>query len=583
MPGWEVYEFGGFTLNPAERLLLRDGYAIALSPKPYDLLVALVRSGGRLATKRELLDLVWPETFVEEGILAVHISTLRKALGDDGGDRRYIETVSGRGYRFVARVKRVDEEEILPPQPCIAVLPARPFIGGMFSERDRHSGLALADALIERLGRSGKILVRPTRAVRAYVHDAGDAAAIGRLLRVEAVIEIRFLPVGGRINISVCLTRTRDGANLWTSNFNESPADLTAVADSVAERVAVQLGAGFRDGSIPGRTIRPAARPEVHELFGRGRFHLLAYSMFELPKAVEAFRAAIELDSTYAPAHAGLALACCAQAAMRVSPPSQAYSEARAAALRALGMDNSCADAQVALGAALFFAKWNWGAAERSLARALQLNPSHCEALLLHGELLESLGRLEEGLQMKLKALERDRFSPLVHLQISLSYWNQRRYDEAIVWAGRTLELDPLHPHAREHLAGAYLKLGDSDRFMSENLKHAELHGAPAGTLERLKKAYAEGGVAGVQKLALEFAANHPQAIPAMQLAIMHGELGALDAGFQHLNQAIENHDPWLVHLAVGPQFDCLRGDPRFDDALSRMGLASVPGANRRP
>jgi tetratricopeptide (TPR) repeat protein len=177
--------------------------------------------------------------------------------------------------------------------------------------------------------------------------------------------------------------------------------------------------------------------------------------MFEVPKAVEAFRAPIELDPTYSPAHAGLALVCCAQAALRVAPPAQAYSDATVAALHALAMDNSCVDAQVALGAVLFFSEWNWAGAERSLKRALQLNPNHSEGLLIYGQLLEALGRLEEGLQMKLRALERDPFSPLVHLQISLSYWNQHLYDDAIEWANKTLELDPRHPHAREHLAGA--------------------------------------------------------------------------------------------------------------------------------
>jgi DNA-binding winged helix-turn-helix (wHTH) protein/Tfp pilus assembly protein PilF len=592
MGGREVYEFGDFILDAPKRMLSRDGHAIALAPKSYDLLVALVRSGGRLTTKRELLDLVWRGAFVEEGILAVHISNLRKALGDDRRERHYIETVSRTGYRFVAAVRRVAEDEMLPAQPSVAVLPARPFTSEMFSERDRHSGLALADALIDRLGRSGQIVVRPTRAVRAYVNEPGDPGAIGRWLRVDAVIETRFVATAERVTISVHLTRSLDGSNLWTGNFDEPAAGLIGVADWIAEQVAAKLGAGFREGPTPRRTIRPAAHAEVYELFGRGRFHLLSYSMFEVAKAEEAFRAAIELDSTYAPAHAGLALSCCAQAAMRVAPPAEAYNEARAAALRALAMDDSCADAQVALGAVLFFAEWDWGAAERSLKRALQLNPNHSEGFLLYGQLLETLGRLAEGLQMKLRALERDPFSPLVNLQISVSYWNQnafesleqaileRRYDEAIEWANKTLAIDPRHPHAREHLAGAYWKRGDSDRYLSENLKHAELHGAPAEALERLKQAYAAGGVAGVLKLGLEFAANHPHALPAMQLALFHGELGAMDQGFKYLEQAIESHDPGLVHLAVGPQWDCLRSDPRFKDALSRMGLPAVPQAN---
>ena len=142
-------------------------------------------------------------------------------------------------------------------------------------------------------------------------------------------------------------------------------------------------------------------------------------------------------------------------------------------------MNDTCADAQVALGAVLYLSEWNWIGAAKSLERALELNPNHTEAYLLYGRLIETLGQLDRGLEIKQRALERDPFSPLVHLQISLSYWNQHRYDDAIEWANRALELDPRHPHAREHLAAAYLKKGETDRWMAENMRHAELHGAP--------------------------------------------------------------------------------------------------------
>ncbi len=573
MASAEVYEFGEFRLNARERLLSKKGQAIALAPKAHDVLLALVRSAGRLVTKRELLDLLWPDTFVEEGILAVHVSALRKGLGDDEGERRYIETVSRSGYRFAAAVKRLAEDESRPAQQSVAVLPARPLRGEVFSERDLHIGLAIADALIDRIGRSQQIVVRPTRAVRAYGNVPDDPAAIGRSLRVDAVMDTGFVATVDRVRVSVHLIRSQDGATLWTGTFEEAATEVISIADLVAECVAAQLSAASRESATPRSTSRPATHPKVYELFGRGRFHLLSYSMFDVPKAVEAFRAAIELDPTYAPAHAGLALAWCAQAAMRLVPPAQAYNDARVAALHALAMDNSCADGQVALGAVLFFSEWNWAGAERSLKRALELNPNHSEGYLIYGQLLEALGRLEEGLQMKLRALERDPFSPLVHLQISLSYWNQRLYDESIEWANKTLELNPAHPHAREHLAGSYWKKGDADRYMAENLKHAELHGAPVEVVARLKQAYADGGVAGVWRLGLEGAVHHPQAAPAMQLALMHGMLGIMDTAFENLSQAIESHDPGLVHLAVAPQWDCLRSDPRFDAALARMGL----------
>ncbi|MBV8818302.1 MAG: tetratricopeptide repeat protein, partial [Acidobacteriaceae bacterium] len=298
-------------------------------------------------------------------------------------------------------------------------------------------------------------------------------------------------------------------------------------------------------------------------------------SRTEAPKAAEAFQSAIALDGGYAEAHAGLALAWCAQAEFRVAPHAYAYQQAKAAALTALAIDPSCSEAQLALGIVLFLSEWNWIGAERSLRRALELNPNHTEACLVLGRLLEATGRLKEGLQLKLKALERDPRSPLVHLQISLSYWNQRRYDESIEWANKTLELDPHHMLAREHLAAAYWKKGDYDRHMLESIRHAEIYGAPREMLEELKGIYAEGGRAAVVRYSLSQMASAGDLAPAVPLAILCGEAGDLDAAFRHLGRALDGRDPCLVHLGVAPQWDALRGDARFAECLARMGLAN--------
>jgi len=430
----ERYTFGDFTLDVVERRVTDSrGRALTLAPKAHDVLVELVRRAGRLVRKQELIDAVWPDAFVEEGILAVHVSGLRKALGDDRRQVTYIETVAKSGYRFVAPVK------------------------------------------------------------------------------TGAILEVR-----------------------------ESSG----------------------------------TSPEVYELIGRARRHLLSASRLELPAAVTAFESAIELDPTYAPAHAGLALACCAQAEQRFVPPKDAYARARVSALRALALDDVSADAQVALGAVMFLSEWDWIGAERSLQRALELNPTHTQARLLYGHLLEAQGRLADGLAMKLRALEHDPFSPSVHLAIALSYWHQRRYDDSIRWASRTLELDPKHLLAREFLAGAYWGMGDFDHHMEENLKHAASFGLSEDALAPLKRAYAEGGRPGVVRLALDQAASHPSGFPEMQLALFHCELGELDRAVQHLERAIDGRDPCLVDLAVAPQWDALRAHPGFQRCLAGMGLA---------
>jgi DNA-binding winged helix-turn-helix (wHTH) protein len=430
----ERYTFGEFTVDVAERRVARRGQDVTIAPKTHDVLVELVRRAGRLVNKRELLDLVWPDSFVEEGILAVHVSSLRKVLGDDRRRAAYIETVSKTGYRFIGPVKA---ESLPVPAPAVT-------------------------------------------------------------------------------------------------------------------------------------------NPEVYELVGRARQHLLSASRPELPSAVKAFEAAIALDPTYAPAHAGLALACCALAEQRFAPPHEAYARARVSALRALALDHASADAQVALGAVMFLNEWDWIGAERSLQRALDISPAHTQARLLYGHLLEAQGKLADGLAMKLRALEHDPFAPSVHLAIALSYWCQRNYDESMRWANKTLDLDPKHLLAREFLAGAYLALGDFDRHMEENMKHAATFGVPEDVLAPVKRAYEAEGRAGVVRLALAQAASHPTGFPEMQLALFHSELGDLDTALTHLERAIEGRDPCMVDLAVAPQWDALRAHPGFTRCLAAMGLATA-------
>ena len=431
--GRERYSFGEITLDIDEHRVQRGGSDVPLSPKSWDVLVHLVRHAGHLVTKQQLLDAIWPEAFVEEGIVSVHVSGLRKALGERPDSTKYIETVAKSGYRFVG--------------PVAAASPPRP--------------------------------------------------------------------------------------------------------------------------------AKPVSTPEVYELVGRARGHLMSVARSRLPEAAAAFEAAIELDPTCAAAHAGLALTFCVQAELRLLPASDGYTRARASALRALAMDEASSDAWAALGTVMFLSEWDWIGAERSLQRALELDPRHIHARLVYGRLLDSLGRLDEGLAMKLRALETEPFSPSVHVAIALSYWNQRKYDQSIHWATKTLDLDPTHGLAREFLAGAYWKLGDFDRHMAENIKHAAVHGVPAEALESMRQLYVVQGRAGVLRYALQEAEAHSTPLPAVQLALFNMELGDLDAAMSHLKRAIEGRDPCLVDLAVAPQWDALRAHPQFHQCVAGMGLVT--------
>jgi DNA-binding winged helix-turn-helix (wHTH) protein/tetratricopeptide (TPR) repeat protein len=581
MEGRELYRFGEFTLDVEDRRLSHDSSTVPLAPKAHDLLVALVRRAGRLVTKRELLDLVWPDAFVEEGILSVHVSGLRKALGETNGSPSYIETVPRSGYRFIAAVTASARE-----LRTVAVLPAHP-VSASATTDDRALGLAIADALIDALGTFRGVVVRPLRAVHGYVNATGNLVDVARSLQVDAIVASSYTRNAEGLEVSARLVRAADGACLWSGDVTETPGSgglalSTAIASAVATTLgldgAVESGTHRDIRAVPplGNLFTRSTDPRVYELLGRGRLQILSASILDVSKAIEAYRSAIEIDPTYAPAHAGLALAHCAAVEARAVSPADGYRGARTSALRALAMDDRTADAQVALGAVLFLGEWDWTAAERSFVRALELNPNHTEAYLLYGRLLEALDRLDDGLAMKFKALERDPVSPLVHVQIAMSYWHQRRYDEAIEWANKTLALDPKHLTAREQVASAYLKKGDLERHVQESMRHAESFGVPESVLAPIKDAYATGGRAAVVRHVL---AQLPQHAPAMQLALFSGEAGDLDAAFLHLNRAIDTRDPCLVHLAVAPQWDDLRGDPRFAECLARMGLRMTPGS----
>ena len=275
---------------------------------------------------------------------------------------------------------------------------------------------------------------------------------------------------------------------------------------------------------------------EASELVARGWMHLRSGSFFEVSHAVSAFVAATTIDPTYAAAYAGLALAKLGQATDR-NVLVEAYGEAKAAALRAVALDDKSADAQVALGQVMFTAEWDWIAAERSFQRALAIDPNHAEAYIYYGILMEALGDLERGLSLKMQGLECDSTSVLAHLWIAVSFWNQRRYDDVIVWANKALDRDPQHPFARELLVGAHWKMGNLER---------------AGELP-----------------------PHAAAQPELEwlLVLHYAEAGDLDAAFEHLQRFIDARDPALIHLAVAPQWDSLRADPRFNECLARMNL----------
>ena len=341
-------------------------------------------------------------------------------------------------------------------------------------------------------------------------------------------------------------------------------------------------------------TTDPSHASEASELVARGWTHLRSGSFFEVSHAVSAFSAATAIDPSYAAAHAGLALAKLAQATLRAGAHVEAFADAKAAALRALALDDQCADAQVALGQLMLLSEWDWLAAERSFQRALAINPNHAEAYLHYGGLMEALGELDRGLQLKLRGLECDQTSALAHVAVAVSFWNQRRYDDVIVWVNKTLDRDPEHLFARELLVGAYWKKGDFERQLTEDLRRGEARApneevrvALRDIVADILDVYRHSGWAEAKRCMLKHLPRVLELLPEgqpsleransdLRFALHYAEEGDLDQAFAHLDRALDARDPALIHLAVAPLWDSLRADPRFNECLARMKLRPV-------
>ena len=348
--GGTAFEFGAFRFDPAERVLYRGPERVPLSPKVADTLLVLLTRHGRVVEKNELMQLVWPDTFVEEGGLARNISALRKALGDDADGSRHIETIPKRGYRFVAPLgKTPTEPETADTVVGIGAAPHRPGVrfaiaailvaaalllvatGYLVSFMTRHdhaaprvksiavlplkniSGDAAQDYFAEgmteviatELSKTGLPVIAPA-SVRS-LRPGAPLEEVGRQLKVEAVIQGTVLQSGDRVRINAQLVDIGTGRLLWADSYQRDLRDVLRLQAEVAGAIARRTSSEAASGERPGPTRLQPVVPDAYQAYLRGRFFWNKRTEPALRKAVEYFKEAIAKDGTYAPAYAGLA------------------------------------------------------------------------------------------------------------------------------------------------------------------------------------------------------------------------------------------------------------------------------------
>lgn len=497
-----AYEFGPSRLHPSRWILERGGETVPLTPRAFDTLLALVESRGRVLTKEELLQSVWKGAVVDENNLSQAVSAVRKALGDGANGDHYISTVPRRGYAFAAPVVEAFEAPEAPAQTALAEPPAdapdeaparaarwgKPVwialgvvaagLGSLWIVRSReqpegvalvrsiavlpfqslasakdneHLGVALADAVITRLGYVRGLSVRPTSAVLPFAGK--EPIAAGRALSVDAVLEGRIQESEGRLRVTVQLIGVRQGTPLWSGKFDVPRARLFTLEDSLSEEVTDALASKFSSGDERRLGRRRSTKPEAYEAYLRGRYFWNRRSPNDLDAALREFEAALAADSLFAPAWSGIADA----RVLRGTDTPAEFPLARAAAEKALSLDPDLAEAHASLAMARFFGQWDFTGAERGFQRALRLAPGYVTAHHWYAYWLAAMGRFDEAVAEIRRAREIDPTSLTVNRDLGHILLYAKRYDEAAAQLKTVVRMDPSFPHARFYLAAALL------------------------------------------------------------------------------------------------------------------------------
>lgn len=583
-----VYEFGPFRLDATEGLLLCDGRPVALTPKALAILSVLVRKSGCLVEKSELMDTVWPDAFVEESNLTQNIFTLRKLLGKDTHGRSYIETVSRRGYRFMAEVKEF-RGEVLPSAagddggsapgggkqalPSIAVLPF-----SLLGEEsgDEYLKLGMADALITRLSNIRKMVLRPTSAVRKYVSHEQDSIRLGEKLGVDAVLEGTIRRGGGHVRITVQLVSVKGETTLWAESFNEKFTDIFAVEDSISEQVAAALILKLTSDEKRRLTKRYTEDIEAYQAYLKGRYFWNKRTEEGMRKGVECFRQAIETDPLYALAYAGLADSYNLLAIYNVSAPREIFPKARAAAVKALEIDDTLAEAHTSLAHVLQYFDWDWSGAEREYRRALELNPDYATTHHWYANYLITMGRHTEAMEEMRLAQRLDPLSPIIEGNIGNHLYYTRRYDQAMKHFRKMLEMEPDFYGTHSNLGGVYEQKGMYGEAISEFEKALALDDN-LPTRAWLGHAYALAGKTAAAHEIIDDLKERAQSryVSPYDIAMIYVGLGDVGQAFAWLEKAYEDRSDSLVWLKIDPRLDSIRSDPRLIDLMGRVGLRS--------
>jgi DNA-binding winged helix-turn-helix (wHTH) protein/TolB-like protein len=618
------YEFGRFRLKVAERVLLREGELVPLTPKVFDILVTLIENGGQVVAKDDLMKRVWPNTFVEEGNLTQNISLLRKALGETPGGAQFIETVPRRGYRFVAETKQswgdaepagnghkehsletsVQTPVVSTPNttsqlarirrtPLFAVvaglvvvgiiglvyftswgkaensiqsIAVLPFIDESADPDAQYINDKIAESLINSLSKLPQLRVVPRSVVAGYKGKEIDPRKVGEELNVRAVVTGRIRRHGDIINIQADLIDLQNVAQLWGQHYDHKVSDVLLVQDDISRDIFENLRVKLN--------VEEKKQLEAYRLYLKGRNAWNKRTSDALQEAIDFFNQAIAIDPNYGAAYAGLADCYNMLVVYGRLEPKEGFPKAKEAAERALEIDESSAEAHSSLAFIKFRWDWDRSATEREFQTAIKLKPAYAPAHQWYSSYLVAVERFDEAIAEAKRTEELEPLSFVASSHLGWIYYLAGQNDKAIEQCRKILERDPSSFPARRYLGLAYEAKGMYSEATAEFQTGVKLSGSPL-MLALLGHAYAVSGKTAEAKQVLSDLQQlqGQRYVSPYTVAAIHAGLGDQDQAFKWLETAVEERDIWLMNLKVDPVFAKLRSQRKFTDILARIRL----------
>jgi TolB-like protein/DNA-binding winged helix-turn-helix (wHTH) protein len=622
--------FKAFRLDTANHILWRNGDRVPVTPKSFDVLAYLIEHAGQVVTQDELLEALWPATYVNPEVLRKYILEIRKSLGDRAENPEFIETLPKRGYRFIAplvdertaespdlHISNTAEETVVPATasseqerssgkhrlwrlaiiPILAMIVAAsvaryfrpprngpsvpslnntsiavlPFADMSPTKDQEYFSDGLAEQLIHDLAKVSGLKVVGRSSAFQFKGKNEDLREVGRKLGVANVLEGSVRRNSNHVRITAELIKADDGFQLWSQTYDREINDIFAVQDEIAlattEALQPMLLGGNGQPIIPNS---PSASPAAYEAYLQANYFLgRGQSKEDIDNALAYVDTAIKLDEKYAPAWALRASVQNMMAEVGLTEVTEGFRKARDDAERAIALDPTSASAYLALARTQIVYDWDWDAAETCLTKAAALEPGNIEVFRNRSYLARVFGNLDQAIKLYEQAVALDPLRANSHLGLGYLLYVAGRYDQAQAPLQKALDLNPQAARVHLSLGKILIAKGKPQQALAEIEKEPSEWGKLIGQV----LVYRALGREQDSNAALAGLIAKYDTKSAFQIAQAYAFRGQSDKSFEWLELAYKHRDAGLTEIKTDPLLKTLRHDSRYADLLKKLRL----------